>query len=155
MTEKKMLDPFMVWKDLYDKTEENVTQVLHETLKTEAFSEWLGQVQSGYLQYQQFVQKTTDEYLKQMNMPTRDEISNIASLIINVEEKVDTLEEKIEDERLNVELSNEMSKIKGNISKLDKKLDQILVMMQESQLQEPQVESIQPVSQPVSVEQKN
>ena len=27
MTEKKMLDPFMVWKDLYDKTEENVTQV--------------------------------------------------------------------------------------------------------------------------------
>lgn len=151
MTEKKMLDPFMVWKDLYDKTEENVTQVLHETLKTEAFSEWLGQVQSGYLQYQQFVQKTTDEYLKQMNMPTRDEISNIASLIINVEEKVDTLEEKIEDERLNVELSNEMSKIKGNISKLDKKLDQILIMMQESQLQEPQVESIQPVS----VEQKN
>lgn len=146
-----MLDPFMVWKDLYDKTEENVTQVLHETLKTEAFSEWLGQVQSGYLQYQQFVQKTTDEYLKQMNMPTRDEISNIASLIINVEEKVDTLEEKIEDERLNVELSNEMSKIKGNISKLDKKLDQILIMMQESQLQEPQVESIQPVS----VEQKN
>ena len=151
MTEKKMLDPFMVWKDLYDKTEENVTQVLHETLKTEAFSEWLGQVQSGYLQYQQFVQKTTDEYLKQMNMPTRDEISNIASLIINVEEKVDTLEEKIEDERLNVELSNEMSKIKGNISKLDKKLDQILIMMQELQLQEPQVESIQPVS----VEQKN
>ena len=151
MTEKKMLDPFMVWKDLYDKTEENVTQVLHETLKTEAFSEWLGQVQSGYLQYQQFVQKTTDEYLKQMNMPTRDEISSIASLIINVEEKVDTLEEKIEDERLNVELSNEMSKIKGNISKLDKKLDQILIMMQESQLQEPQVESIQPVS----VEQKN
>lgn len=146
MTEKKILDPFMVWKDLYDKTEENVTQVLHETLKTEAFSEWLGQVQSGYLQYQQFVQKTTDEYLKHMNMPTRDEISNIASLIINVEEKVDTLEEKIEDERLNVELSNEMSKIKGNISKLDKKLDQILQMMQETQALEPPVESIPPVS---------
>ena len=149
MTEKKKLDPFLVWKDFYDKTEKNVTSVLHETLKTEAFSEWLGQVQSGYLQYQKFVQSTTDEYLKQMNMPTREEISNIASLIINVEEKVDTLEEKIEDEMSNVRLSNEISKLKGDISKLDGKLDQILTFIQTSQQSQ-----IEAVAQP-SVEQKS
>lgn len=116
-----MLDPFEIWKSVYDKTEENLNGVIHETLKTEAFSEWLGQVQSGYLQYREHIQKTTDEYLKQINMPTREELTNIASLIINVEEKVEGLEQKIEEELLDDSLSAEVSKLKSNIFKLDKK----------------------------------
>lgn len=131
MAEKILLDPFEIWKSVYDKTEENLNGVIHETLKTEAFSEWLGQVQSGYLQYREHIQKTTDEYLKQINMPTREEITNIASLIINVEEKVEGLEQKIEEELLDDSLSAEVSKLKSNIFKLDKKMDQILKILQQ------------------------
>ncbi|MDP4106870.1 MAG: poly(R)-hydroxyalkanoic acid synthase subunit PhaE, partial [Bacillota bacterium] len=79
---EQFLDPFAVWKNMYDKTEAKWNEVLHETMQKEGFSEWLGQVQNAYLQYQQLVQKSTDNYLKQVNIPTRDEISNVASLII-------------------------------------------------------------------------
>ena len=130
MTEQKYLDPFAVWKNMYDKTEAKWNEVLHETMQKEAFSEWLGQVQNTYLQYQQIVQKTTDSYLKQVNLPTRDEISNVASLIINLDEKVDNLDQKIEDELLANSNSAEINKLKASISNLDKKLDNILKAVQ-------------------------
>nr|WP_239094201.1 poly(R)-hydroxyalkanoic acid synthase subunit PhaE [Bacillus sp. B15-48] len=124
-----MLDPFTVWKTFYETTESNLSDTIHETLQKESFAEWLGHFQGGYLQYQQLIQNTTDAYLKQINMPTRDEISNIASLIINLEDKVENLDEKIEDELLNHSTSSEVAKLKTSISKLEKKMDLILTAL--------------------------
>ncbi|MEH6940552.1 poly(R)-hydroxyalkanoic acid synthase subunit PhaE [Bacillus sp. JJ722] len=136
MAEKTTMDPFSLWKSLYDKTEGNLSEVINETLKTEAFSEWLGQVQSGYLQYQELVQNSTDVYLKQINMPTREEISSIASLVIQVEEKVESLDQKIDDELLNNPVAAEIAKLKTSISKLDRKMDQILKVVKTAQLEQ-------------------
>ncbi|WP_147534693.1 poly(R)-hydroxyalkanoic acid synthase subunit PhaE [Bacillus marasmi] len=130
MTQNKFLDPFAVWKSLYEQTESKVNEVLHETMQKEAFSEWMGQVQNGYLQYQQVVQNTTEGYLKQVNVPTRDEISSIASLIINLEAKVEDLDQKIEEELLTNSSASEINKIKTSIAKLDKKIDTLLKAIQ-------------------------
>lgn len=126
LAQQTLLDPFTLWKSIYEKTEANLNETIHETLQKEAFSEYLGQVQSSYLQYQQFIQNSTDNYLKQINMPTREEISNIASLIIHVEEKVDNIEQKLEDEPLTNPSASEINKLKTSISKLDKKMDQLI-----------------------------
>jgi polyhydroxyalkanoic acid synthase PhaR subunit len=115
---------------MYEKTESQLNEVLHETMQKEAFSEWMGQVQNGYLQYQQVVQNTTETYLKQANMPTREEISSIASLIINLENKVEDLDEKIEEELLTNSAASEINKLKASISKLDKKIDTLLKAIQ-------------------------
>ncbi|NMD70448.1 polyhydroxyalkanoate biosynthesis repressor PhaR [Bacillus sp. DNRA2] len=130
MTQNKFLDPFAIWKGLYDQTESKVNEVLHETMQKEAFSEWMGQVQNGYLQYQQFVQNSTEGYLKQVNVPTREEISSIASLIINLEEKVEDLDQKIEEELLTNSAASEINKLKSSIAKLDKKIDTLLKAIQ-------------------------
>ena len=113
-------------------TEENMSYWMNETLQTETFAEWLGQVQSAFLQYQKFFQNASETYLKQMSIPTREEISNIASLIINVEEKLESLDEKVEDELLNNPLSEEMSKLKTSIFRLEKKVDQYLKLRENS-----------------------
>ncbi|WP_216830836.1 poly(R)-hydroxyalkanoic acid synthase subunit PhaE [Alkalihalobacterium elongatum] len=126
MTKQTMLDPFSFWKTMYETTESNLNDAIHETLQKEEFAEWLGQLQNGFLQYQQMIQSTTDTYLKQINVPTREEISSIASLIINLEEKVESIDEKLEDEIFNQNVSSEITKLKTSISKLDKKMDQIL-----------------------------
>lgn len=133
MTQQTLLDPFSLWKNLYEKTEANLNEILNETLQKESFAEYLGHVQSTFLQYQQFIQTTTDKYLKQMNMPTREEISNIASLIINVEDKVENLDQKVEDELLSNPLSAEINKLKTNVAKIDKKMDQILKALQKNE----------------------
>lgn len=126
MTEEKMFNPFLLWKSMYETTESNLSKVIDDTLGKEEYAEFLGNVQNEYLQYQKWIQSTTDTYLTQMNIPTRDEISSMASLIINLEEKVENLNETIEEDQLNQSVTSEISKIKTNISKLDKKLNQIL-----------------------------
>src|SRR5690606_17963392 len=126
VSQNSMLDPFSIWKTMYENTEANLSEAIHETLQKESFAEWLRHLQSGFLQYQHLVQSTTDNYLKQMNMPTREEVSSVATLIINVEEKVEALDEKIEDELFNDSVSSEINKLKSSVAKLDKKMDLIL-----------------------------
>ncbi|MGJ9459987.1 poly(R)-hydroxyalkanoic acid synthase subunit PhaE [Oceanobacillus sp. CF4.6] len=126
MTNQSMLDPFSLWKSMYEQTESNLSEVINETLKKEEYAELLGQVQNGFLQYQQLIQSTTDSYLKQINVPTREEISSVASLIINLEEKVESLDEKIDDKLLNETVSSEINKLKTSISRLDKKMNQVI-----------------------------
>ncbi|KAB7707178.1 polyhydroxyalkanoate biosynthesis repressor PhaR [Bacillus aerolatus] len=141
MTQETTLDPFALWKNMYEKTEANLNDVIHETLQKEAFSEWLGNYQNAFLQYQSFVQKTTENYLKQINMPTREEISSVASLIINVEEKIENLDQKVEDELLTNPSTAEINKLKVSVSKLDKKMDQILKLLQQNEKKAPPVSS--------------
>ena len=78
--------------------------------------------------YQQLLNKTSDIYLKQYNIPSREEISNIASLIINVEEKLENLDEKVEDELFDHSLAKEVNQLKTSISKLEKKMDQFVTI---------------------------
>ena len=133
MAEKISLDPFSIWKNMYDQTEKNMNEVINETLKTEAFSEWLGQVQNTYLQYQQLVQKSTEEYLKQVNMPSREEVASLATLIINIEEKIENIDQKIDDELIDSPVKAEINKLKASVLKLDKKLDAVVSLLEKMQ----------------------
>lgn len=129
MTKQNISDPFTLWKSMYEQTEAKLSESIHETLKTEEYAEMLGHLQSGFLQYQQLIQTTTDAYLKQINVPTNEEISNIASLIINLEEKMESLDEKIEENLSNQTVTSEITKLKTSVSKLDKKMTQILDLL--------------------------
>lgn len=134
MSQQPVMDPFAIWKNVYEQTETKWNEVIHETMQKEAFSEWMGQVQNAYLQYQQAVQNTTDTYLKQVNMPTREDIANVASLVINLEEKVENLDQKLEnleDERTSNSSSTEINRLKSSIARLDKKIETILKAVQQ------------------------
>ncbi|MER2061082.1 MAG: polyhydroxyalkanoate biosynthesis repressor PhaR, partial [Niallia sp.] len=80
MTQKIPFEPLKMWKDMYEHTEKSWNDAIQETLGKEAFSEGLGQIQSSYLQYHEIFSNLTEVYLKQANIPTRDEIANVASL---------------------------------------------------------------------------
>lgn len=124
MTQTLPMDPFKIWKDMYEKTESAWNDTIQETLGKESFSEGLGNTLNSYLQYQEFVTKTAESYLTQMNMPSRDEVANVASLVINTESKVDDVEEQLE--QLAENYTKEINSLKRTISNLDKKLDRIL-----------------------------
>jgi len=132
MSQQTTFDPFTLWKSMYEKLEENWSDIIHDSMKKESFAEWMGQSLNTFLMYQDFIQKTTEGYLKQMNMPSREEVSNVASLVINLEEKVEELDEKMDDVLSNKQLSTEINRLKNNISKLDKKLDQMLSILEQN-----------------------
>lgn len=134
MSKQNPFDPFAMWKDLYDKTESQWSKTFDESMRKEDFSEWMGQFLNLYLQYQNMVKQSTENYLAQANMPSRADLSNLASLLVNLEAKVDNLEEMIEEDvshqisSLNV--SREMNRLKTDMKSIDKKLDQLMTLLE-------------------------
>ncbi|MBK3494133.1 polyhydroxyalkanoate biosynthesis repressor PhaR [Viridibacillus sp. YIM B01967] len=124
MTQKTPFEPFTMWKDMYEKTEKAWHDVIQDTLGKESFSEGLGQIQYSYLQYHELVNNLTEAYFKQANIPTRDEIANVASLVINLEGKIDNMDDQLYE---NSETMNkDINQLKRTVSNLDKKFDKVL-----------------------------
>lgn len=113
------LDPISMWKKIYEQTEANWSNVLQELMEKEAFSEGMGDTLNQYLQYQELVNKMTETYLKEINIPSRQEIADIGSLIINLEEKFDQLNDEI-DERF-----QQLNKLEKSLTKIDEKISTI------------------------------
>jgi polyhydroxyalkanoic acid synthase PhaR subunit len=120
------LDPFKMWKSIYDQTEANWNDAIQESLKKETFSEGLGATLNHYLQYQELAKGTTESYLKQVNIPTRGELADVASLVINLEGKVDDLDDKFDKELSKLDVTKEISQLRKAVTNLEKKLDKVL-----------------------------
>lgn len=109
---------------MYEHTEKSWNDVIQDTLGKEAFSQGLGQIQASYLQYHEMVSNLTDDYLKQTNVPTRDEIANVASLVINLEDKVDNIDDQLYENSETV--TKEINQLKRAVGNLEKKFDKVL-----------------------------
>lgn len=135
MTQQKNFNPMELWKDFYNQSESYWGNVLDEKMKEEYFSEWMGKVLEMNLQVKKILNETTESYLSQVNLPTQNDLSNIATLVVNVDSKVDSLEELIEETSANqvnqAELKREMTRVKNEIKSLDNKLDEILTLLNE------------------------
>jgi polyhydroxyalkanoic acid synthase PhaR subunit len=128
MAQKVSFEPFTIWKDMYEQTEKTWHDIIQNTLGTESFSEGLGQIQSSYLQLHEMFSEAAETYFKQANIPTPDEIANVASLVINLEEKVDTIDDQLfQSSQAN---TTELSSIKNAIANLDRKFDVLVTSLE-------------------------
>ncbi|MCM3724790.1 polyhydroxyalkanoic acid synthase subunit PhaR [Neobacillus cucumis] len=120
---------FEAWKDLY-----NQTSNLYDEKIMEAFpSQGVGQLLDMNLQFKKFLDETTEKYLELSNLPSRKDLAHLSSQIVNVDTKVDSLEELLEDKLESadnqVSLKSELSELKSEMKNLDKKLNQILSIL--------------------------
>ncbi|KOS68399.1 hypothetical protein AEA09_07405 [Lysinibacillus contaminans] len=127
MTQKIPFEPFTMWKDMYEHTEKAWNDVIQDTLGKESFSEGLGQIQSSYLQYHEIISNLTEAYFKQANIPTRDEVANVASLVINLEGKIDNIDDQLYENSETV--TKEINQLKRTVGSLEKKFDKVLEIL--------------------------
>jgi polyhydroxyalkanoic acid synthase PhaR subunit len=94
---EKTLDPFLLWKETYEQTEKYVGHVLDDVMKREQFSQWMGTVLNFNLQLQSLMKEGAERYLAQVNVPSKEDLANVAALVVNVEEKLEAVEEMKEE----------------------------------------------------------
>jgi polyhydroxyalkanoic acid synthase PhaR subunit len=120
---------FEMWKDFYDQSSNLVDQKVKEDFP----SQGMGQILEMNLLFKKVMNETTERYLEQVNIPTRNDIANISSLIVNVDSKVDDLEELVEETKENqvsqAELKREVTNLKREMKSLDGKLEQIITLL--------------------------
>ncbi|MDH2879149.1 polyhydroxyalkanoic acid synthase subunit PhaR [Bacillus cytotoxicus] len=145
-------DPLQTWKEVYEKTETFWGKALNETIKTEEYSAWMGSVLDLNLFYQKMLNDVTKGYLEKVNIPTQEDIARVATLVINLENKVDNIEEILEEKAETLgqppTLKRDVTKVKQDIRTLENKVDKILELL------EKQNESLAKLQDPVKEETK-
>ncbi len=129
---------FEMWKDYYDQT----SNLLDDKVKEDFPSQGMGQVLELNLLFKKMLDETTERYLESVNIPTRTDIAALSSLIVNVDAKVDDLEELLEafnakqetkvDQTSQADLQSELNNVKKDIKNLDTKLNQVLTLLNSS-----------------------
>ncbi|WNF35047.1 polyhydroxyalkanoic acid synthase subunit PhaR [Bacillaceae bacterium IKA-2] len=139
MSNQKTFDPYLLWKEYQKNTESHWGRIMEEKMKSDEFSEWLGKVVDVNLMYKQVADKSAKHYLEQMNIPSREDLSNLSTLIVNLDAKVDDLEELLEE---NLDSKNEISSVvvkkdittlKKDVKEIGNKLDAIFEYIKENQ----------------------
>jgi polyhydroxyalkanoic acid synthase PhaR subunit len=123
------LDMFEMWKNYFNQS----STLIDEKMKEQFPSQAMGQILDMNLMFQKMLNETTERYYEQMNVPTRTDIAKISSLIVNVDTKVDDLEDFLEETRAkqlnHVELQSEIKDFGKELKSLDAKLNQILTQV--------------------------
>ncbi|MEH6991501.1 polyhydroxyalkanoic acid synthase subunit PhaR [Neobacillus drentensis] len=118
-----------MWKDLYSQS----SKFFDKKISNDFPSQGMGQILEMNLQFKKMIDESTLRYLEFMNVPSRNDIANISSLIVNVDAKVDDLEAKLEETLDNHGdqwlFKTELSNLKKDMKSLDNKLNQILTLV--------------------------
>lgn len=97
-------DPFTLFKEWYDATSDQWSKVVEETLSSKQFLESTRPFLESYASIALAFRRANEEYFKRLQLPTIADVANVAQLVINLEEKIDTVEdalEKFEDAQAN------------------------------------------------------
>ena len=89
-------DPFTFYKQWYDATSDTWSKVVGDIITTEEFTKASSQFLENYLGFVKTSRRTYEEYFKNLQLPTRSDITRIAELIVSLENKVDTIEDALE-----------------------------------------------------------
>jgi polyhydroxyalkanoic acid synthase PhaR subunit len=90
-------DPFTFFKQWYDATSETWSKVVGDLIGTEKFMEMASQFLESYAGFTRTFNRASEAYFSRLQLPTRPDIARVAELVINLEEKVDRLDNAFED----------------------------------------------------------
>ena len=87
------------WKELFDQSIEAWARVLEQAMQTEAFAQWFGRYVEQLLVTSGPVKKAVDRWfeagLEAMNMASRTQLTAVARQIVEVDERVERLEDGV------------------------------------------------------------
>lgn len=90
-------DPLQFATRWYNATSGPFSDFVGDVIEREEFLEPSSQFLQSYASFYKVFKRNSEEYLKNLQLPVRSDISRIAGLVINLEDKVDRIEEVLED----------------------------------------------------------
>jgi polyhydroxyalkanoic acid synthase PhaR subunit len=90
-------DPLQLAAEWYNATSGPFSDFVGDVIEREEFLEPSSQFLQSYASFYKVFKRNSEEYLKNLQLPVRSDITRIAGLVVNLEEKVDRVEEVLED----------------------------------------------------------
>ncbi len=90
-------DPLQFATRWYNATSGPFSDFVGDAIEREEFLEPSSQFLQSYAGFYKVFKRNSEEYLKSLQLPVQSDISRVAGLVINLEDKVDHIEEVLED----------------------------------------------------------
>ena len=90
-------DPLQLAAQWYNATSGPFSDFVGDVIEREEFLEPSSRFLQSYASFYKVFKRNSEEYLKNLQIPVRSDITRIAGLVVNLEEKVDRIEEVLED----------------------------------------------------------
>src|SRR5947209_13414074 len=90
-------DPFTFFREWYNATSETWSKAAEEAVGSEQFMELNKRFLESYSAFYKTFRLANEEYFRNLQLPTRSDITRVAELVVALEEKVDRIEDTLED----------------------------------------------------------
>lgn len=120
---------YETWKEYYSK----YSKVLDEKMSKDFLAQWIGQLLEMNLQFKKMGNETTERYFETVNLPTKQDLAHISSQIVNLDAKMDDLEdfvqESVDHQGDMAVMRNDIANLKKDMKSFDNKLNQIITLL--------------------------
>jgi polyhydroxyalkanoic acid synthase PhaR subunit len=126
-------DPLQLATQWYNATSGPFSDFVGDVIEREEFLEPSSRFLQSYASFYKVFKRNSEEYLKNLQLPVRSDLTRIAGLVVNLEEKVDRIEEVLEDfeygyaEPATTESVKELEK---RLDRVEGKLDRLLAALE-------------------------
>ncbi len=134
-------DPLQFATQWYNATSGPFSDFIGDVIEREEFLEPSSQFLQSYAGFYKVFKRNSEEYLKGLQLPVRSDITRVAGLVINLEDKVDRIEEALEDlgdataaaaaiETPEVASAESVKVLEGRLDSVEGKLDRLLAALE-------------------------
>lgn len=122
-------DPLQLTTQWYNATSGPFSDFVGDVIEREEFLEPSSRFLQHYASFYKVFKRNSEEYLKSLQIPVRSDISRIAGLVVNLEEKVDRIEEVLEDFEYGYAepaTAESVKALEGRLDRVEGKLDRLI-----------------------------
>jgi polyhydroxyalkanoic acid synthase PhaR subunit len=135
-------DPLQLAAQWYNATSGPFSDFVGDVIEREEFLEPSSQFLQSYASFYKVFKRSSEEYLKNLQLPVRSDITRIAGLVVNLEEKVDRIEEVLEDFEYGYAepaTAESVKELETRLDRVEGKLDRLLEVLESAQNGDTQV----------------
>ena len=127
-------DPLEFAVQWYNATSGPFSDFVGDVIEREEFLEPSSQFLQSYAGFYKVFKRNSEEYLKNLQLPVRSDISRVAGLVVNLEDKVDlVIEEVLEDfeyTSAKPATADSVEQIENRFDRVEGKLDRLLAALE-------------------------
>lgn len=122
-TPPNLADPLEFWKTMMERNEQLWSTFTRQITASPEFAQTMGRTASNAAAYRTMVQKTAKAYLESADIPSREDIIRLATQIVALDAKVDSMQEMMEDNLTQLPLL--LEKTLASVESLNKRLGKL------------------------------
>src|ERR671917_2615924 len=126
-------DPLQLATQWYNATNGPFSDFVGDLIEREEFLEPSSRFLQSYASFYKVFKRNSEEYLKNLQLPVRSDITRIANLVVNLEDKVDNIEEVLEDFEFGYATpatAESIQNLEGRLDRVEGKLDRLLAALE-------------------------